>query len=473
MTQKLPLNPNQWRPEYHFSPSEGWLNDPNGLVYCDGVYHMFYQAGEHRRRWDHATSEDLLSWCEQGTKIHDTLSVQSFSGGAVVDRGDTADFGENTLVFTYTGHHDDGTEDQRLAYSTDIGDTVRTYNANPIIESATGDFRDPNAFWYEPDASWRMVVSRVEGTRDRPAGIEVYSSDNLRDWAYESTYRDTDGEEWECPSLFELPVERTAESRWVMIVSPIENRSVEYHIGHFNGTEFVAEDVILADHGYDFYAAQNWENSPRHGELVVSWMNNWAYADNGPDPGWKGVMTIPRTIALHNVNGDVKVHQYPAAEVARMRKNVITVLSQETVVPDKNPLEQVDIGNRTLDIVATVDPRNADTVEFRVCEGRTQASSIVYDAVNEKLHFDRTNAGAFFDNDAYGTTSMPLKLREDGTVKLRILIDRCSVELFANDGRRTMTNLVYPDRESTGVSLSSEGGAAEVERLMVYGLETS
>lgn len=460
----------QWRPEYHFSPTDGWMNDPNGLVYHDGAYHLFYQAGERQRRWDHAVSADLLTWSEQGTKIPVDSSVEAFSGGAVVDRDDTADFGTNALVYTYTGHHDDGTEDQRLAYSSDGGETVHTYEKNPVIESAADNFRDPNTFWYEPDESWRMVVGRIDRTEERPAGVEIYSSDDLRDWTYESTYRAPNGEEWECPSLLELPVAGTKETRWVLIVSPVELGSVEYHVGRFDGTAFTAENVIRADHGHDFYAAQHWANEPENRGLVISWMNNWEYAMDGPDPGWRGVMTIPRTISLEGVDGDIEVRQRPATEVTEARGDAIAELTSETIAPDEDPLYRADIESRAFEIVASIDPRSADAVGLRVREGIGQESRIVYDARDEELRFDRTNSGALFDDDTYGESSVPLATLEDGTIELRVLVDRCSVELFANGGRRTMTNLVYPDWESAGASLFSEGGVADIERLVAYDL---
>lgn len=269
-----------WRPEYHFSPDEGWMNDPNGLVHRDGIYHLFYQAGEWPRYWDHATSTDLVNWTEHGTAIPATDSISPFSGGADVDAHDTAGFGEDAIICMYTGHHiDSGIEDQRIAYSTDDGKTVEKYERNPVIDSEHGDFRDPNPFWYEPDGSWRMVIGRISAIEDRPAGTEIWSSDNAIDWTYESTYG-SGGEGWECPDLFELPVKGADETKWVLVVSPIGTRNVEYHIGEFDGTEFIGEQRFTADYEYDFYAAQKWSNTPGEDDrgLHIGWMNNWNYA---------------------------------------------------------------------------------------------------------------------------------------------------------------------------------------------------
>ncbi|WP_233204071.1 glycoside hydrolase family 32 protein [Halegenticoccus soli] len=459
----------QWRPEYHFSPAEGWMNDPNGLVYHDGVYHLFYQAGETRRRWDHATSTDLITWTEHGTKIPATSSIQAFSGGAVIDHENTAGFGEDALLCMYTGHHDDGTEDQRIAYSTDNGETVHKYDGNPVIPSDVGDFRDPNPFWYDPDESWRMVVSRVQSTDGRPAGIEIYSSENFVDWAYESTYR-SGVEGWECPSLIELPVEGANDTRWVLPVSPMEPRSVEFHVGHFTGTDFIAENIVRADYGYDFYATQCWGNTPTERGLNIAWMNNWEYAMEGPNPGWRGAMTVPRTVTLKDRGETTDVRQHPADEITATRTKTLVELDSEIITPSKDPLAKQEVEGRTVELIGTIDPLSSDRVGLRVRQGDTQESVISYDVVEEVLHFDRTNAGEFFDAGYYGTSSMPMEPLDDGTIALRVLIDRCSVEVFANNGRRTMTNLVYPDWNSTGISLFAEEGAAKVEHLIAYEL---
>lgn len=460
----------RWRPEYHFTPSRGWMNDPNGLVYHEGVYHLFYQAGEWPRRWDHATSTDLVNWTERGTKIPATSTISPFSGGAVVDEHDTAGFGADALVCMYTGHHvESGVEDQRITYSTDNGRTVRKYEGNPVIPSDVGAFRDPNPFWYEPDESWRMVVGRIEATADRPAGAEIYSSDTLVDWTYENTY-ESGGERWECPDLYELPVEGSDETRWLLTVSPVETRTVEHHIRRFDGTEFTPETVVTADYGNDFYATQTWSNAPEERGLHIAWMNNWNYAMDTPDNGWQGAMTVPRTITLADADGDVEIRQSPADEMTELREETIAEVDSGTIAPSNDPLEGTSVAGRTLELVATVDPHSADRVGFRVREGTDQESVLVYDAVEEKLRFDRTNAGEFFRDGFYGVTSAPLASRDDGTIKLRVLIDRCSVEIFANEGRRTMTNLVYPDRDSTGVSAFTEGGTAKIEQLVAYDL---
>jgi len=456
-----------YRPNFHFSPADGWMNDPNGMVYHEGEYHLFYQAGEDRRRWDHAVSEDLVTWSEQGRKIPDE-GIQAFSGGAVVDEADTSGFGENSLVAMYTGHHDDGVEDQRVAYSTNRGRVVSKADENPVIPSDVSDFRDPNPFWYAPDGNWRMVVARVSATTDRPRGIEIYESPNLTDWTYLSTYESGD-QQWECPSLYKLPVEGTDRSRWVMTVS-VEWNHVEHHVGHFDGTDFVVDERVRADHGHDFYGGQSWANTPDRDGLLLSWMNHWDYATDLPDNGWRGAQTVPRNVTLVDEGSGVEVRQRPVDELTGIRQSTLADLRNEPITDTDDPLAGQGVDGDTIEILATIDPGSADAVGLRVRESDAERTVVEYDAVNGELIVDRSESGEFFSADNYGVETGPLSTRSDGTVRLRVLVDRSSVEVFANDGRHANTNLIFPAQSSTGTSMYASGGEAELVDLVAYDL---
>lgn len=463
----MPRDP--YRPEFHFAPSSGWMNDPNGMVYQDGVYHLFYQAGTDRRRWDHATSTDLLNWDEHGTKIEDD-GIQAYSGGAVIDRENTSGFGEECLVAMYTGHWDSGIEDQRVAVSRDHGETLDEYDANPVIPSDVGDFRDPNPLWYAPDGTWRMVVARVNPAPNRPAGIEIYGSADLLEWTYLDTY-ESGGQSWECPSLYRVPVAGTDRSRWILTVS-IEWDIVEHHVGHFDGTTFTVEKRVHADHGFDFYGPQAWANAPDRPGLMLSWMNDWRYAKELPDTGWQGAQSIPREISLVETSDGIEVRQHPIAEVASIRHQELASLSNEPIAPDTDPLASSDVAGRTLEILARIDPGSADRIDLVVRESDSEGTKIQFDVPNEELIVDRGQSGAYFRPDRYAVETGPLPLLEDGTYELRVLVDRSSVEVFANDGRYTNTNLIFPDPASTGVSLSARGGTAELLELVAYELRS-
>lgn len=453
-----------YRPVYHFAPEAGWMNDPNGLVYHDGQYHLFYQAGEKRRRWDHATG-DLVGWAEHGAKLPVEPGVQQYSGGAVVDEGDDAGFGAGAIVATYTGHHDDGVEDQRLAYSTDGGDSFRTYADNPVIGSDVGDFRDPNVVRYGDE--WRLVVARVAPTDDRPTGVEVYSSSDLREWTYESTVptdRVPSAHNWECPDLFELPVEG-GDSRWCLLVSA-DWEHQELYVGEFDGTRFVPDQRFLVDHGHDFYAGMTWANDPDGRRLLTGWLNHWEYAMDLPDPGWRGVQAFPRRLSLVEDGDSLALCQRPATELAAVRGDHLVEVRSEPLGPGDDPLSGTDVAGRALVVEAGLSPGDAGRVGVHVREGDGQTTSVRYDANAERLTLDRSDAGAFFDDDRYPRSSAPLSLSDD-TLDLQLLVDRSSVEVFAAGGRVTMSNLVYPDPESVAVSLSAAGGTAELRRFSV------
>ena len=456
-----------YRPEYHFSPTSGWMNDPNGMVYHDGRYHLFYQAGKDRRRWDHAVSDDLVTWEEWGTEILDD-GIQAYSGGAAVDGANTAGFGPDALVATFTGHHDDGLEDQRLAFSVNGGRTVDRSEHNPVIESDVGDFRDPNPVWYEPDRNWRLLVARVSGTADRPAGIEIYESDDLHEWTYLNTYG-SGGANWECPSLYELPVAGSDETRWVLTVS-VEWNHVEHHVGRFDGTTFQVDRRLRADHGFDFYGAQSWANTPSRPGLQLAWMNNWVYAHGVPGSGWQGAQTLPRTVSLVTGDDGVELRQRIPPEVTRLRSRKLTTLHHERIAPDTDPVSATPAAGDTIELFAKIRPRDADSVGLAVRESSAQRTLVTFDVPNEELIVDRGEADALFSPDGFAIETGPLPLLDDGTIELRLLVDRCSLEVFANDGRYTNTNLIFPDPESTGVSSFARGGSAELLEFVAYDL---
>jgi sucrose-6-phosphate hydrolase SacC (GH32 family) len=458
-----------YRPNFHFAPSDGWMNDPNGLVYHDGEYHLFYQAGKDERRWDHAVSEDLVTWTELGTALPVEADVEQWSGGGVVDANDTAGFGAESLVLHYTGQYqDEPLQDQRLAYSTDDGRTIRKYDDNPVIPGTGEAFRDPNVVRYEPDGSWRMVVARVaaEPEDERPRGVEVYSSPDLKNWTYESTYEAPDGTNFETPDLYELPVEGTTETRWVMSLS-VDYDTVEYHVGGFDGTTFTADRVVRIDHGYDYYAPMTWSNEPNGRRVQLAWMNHWDYAADTPDNGWQGAQTFPREVRLVDDGGSVTVRQQPVGELDDIRAAELATLSGEPISSGHDPLDGTGVSGRRLELDATIDPGEADAVGLRIREdGNGEETVLSYDPAAGTLTFDRTNAGEFFGSGSHDVSTADLSTRSDGTVRLRVLVDRSSVEVFANDGRETMTHVVFPNWESTGVSLFADSGTATLDSFV-------
>ncbi len=498
-----------WRPGFHFAPPQGWINDPNGLVYHDGIYHLFFQYNPHDVVWDeiqwgHATSPDLFDWIYHGVKLpfDDENNIAKFSGAATVDEENTAGFGDDALILSYTGaHFDEPIQDQRIAYSTDNGRTVETYDENPVIDTDDPEFRDPNVFWHEPDEQWVMAVSRVEDGDDdgdeRPAGIEFHTSEDHIDWTYESTFTIDEYEDvvggietddgvytnsvdiWECPDLFELPIEGTDETKWVLTVSVQDgddNPRDDHLIGEFDGSEFTMEDRTIADYGYDYYAAISWDNEPAGRRIQVGWAAHWPYMEFIPETGWRGIMSVPREVSLTQGDDSIEAREHPVEELTDLRQEKLAELSGEMVTPGRDPLEDTNVEGRSLEIIATINPLGADEIGLRVREGENDQSVITYYTDDEELEFDRLDssidgpADGFYDPGQEDATVMPLEVREDGTIQLQILVDRSSVEIFGNDGLRTMTNQMFPDWNSTGVSLFAERGGARIEDMVVYDL---
>lgn len=498
-----------WRPGFHFAPPEGWINDPNGLAYHDGIYHLFFQYNPHDPwwediQWGHATSKDLFKWTYHGVKLpfDDENNIAKFSGAATVDSENTAGFGTDALILSYTGaHFDDPIQDQRIAYSTDNGGTVTPYDGNPVIDTNDPEFRDPNVFWYEPDERWVMAVSRVEDGDDdgeeRPAGIEFYSSKDHTDWTYESTFTITEYEEavagtetddgvyndmvdiWECPDLFELPVEGTAETKWVLTVSVMDGDDMpreDHLVGEFDGREFTIEDRTIADYGYDYYAAISWDNEPADRRIQIGWAGHWPYMEFIPETGWRGIMSVPREVTLEQGETGAELRERPVRELAELRRKKLVDLHGEMITPERDPLEDTDADGRSLEIRATIDLLDADAVGLRVREGENDQSIITYYTEDEQLEFNRLEssvdgpAEGFYEPGQEDTTTMPLKVGEDGTIQLHVLVDRSSVEIFGNDGRRVMTNQIFPDWNSSGLSLFTDGGTARIKTMTVCDL---
>jgi len=313
-----------------------------------------------------------------------------------------------------------------------------------------------------------MVVGRVEGNgSDRPAGIEIYESDDLKNWTYLSTY-ESGGTAWECPDLYELPVSNISESRWVMTVSADADH-VEHHIGQFDGTTFTAENTVYADSGWDFYAAQSWANEPAtDSRLGLAWTSHWDYAPDTPEDGWKGAQSFPRRITLRDTGSEVVPIQQLDGAVESNRDEVVADLSNEPLSADDDPLAGTETEGEMLELLATIDPGTADTVTLKLRKGGTQETRITYDIGMGELFVDRSDAGAFFGDTNKDVASQPVALRSDGILKLRVFVDRSIVSTFANDGEKTMTNRIYPDETSVHATMTASGGTATVDSLTAW-----
>lgn len=342
------VNTEKFRPVYHHTPAYGWMNDPNGMFYKDGVYHLYFQYNPYgsmwgNMHWGHSTSTDLVNWKNEGIAISPDAIGTIFSGSCVVDHNNTSGFGEGAVVAFYTSAKQTPWGDcqtQSMAYSLDNGKTFIKYANNPILTSSEKDFRDPKVFWYAPKEHWVMMLAVGQH-------MEIYSSKNLKDWTKESEFGEghgCHGGVWECPDLVEIPVEGTKEKKWVLICNinpggPFGGSATQYFVGDFDGSTFTdnyPEETKWMDYGKDHYATVTWNNAPDGRCIAIGWMSNWQYANNVPTLQYRSANTIARDLSLFRQNGNLFLKSEPCKEMIEARKDgrkikTVNVTKAETV----------------------------------------------------------------------------------------------------------------------------------------------
>ncbi|WP_410511335.1 glycoside hydrolase family 32 protein [Paenibacillus sp. BR2-3] len=465
-----------YRPQYHLSPETGNMSDPNGMVYFEGEYHQFYQNSG---QWGHAVSTDLIHWQHLPVALLRDSFGEIWSGSAVVDWNDTSGFfgGKSGLVAVFT-HFKGGTQSQSLAYSSDKGRTWTKYEGNPVIPNpGLKDFRDPKVFWYEKSKSWVMVVS-VDNK------VQFYSSPDLKTWELTGEFGEDQGSHaavWECPDLFELPVEGTSDKKWVLAVSIGNNTATkgstaQYFVGSFDGKTFKNENdsskVLWTDYGKDFYAAVSYSDIPEKDgrRIYVGWMSNWRYPFNMPTDPWKGNMSVPRVLTLKDVPDEgLRLAQEPVKELESLRGKAIELGTQE-LAKDSNPLSALRGTSYELDTEFTV---GADALfGFKVRKGGGQETVISYDAASSTLTVDRTQSGdSSFEAGFAEQISMPLKA-ENGKIKLRFYVDESTLEVFSGDGTTVLSSIIFPDATSSGLELFLSKGSVTLDRATFYPMKT-
>ncbi|MFG0333531.1 MAG: glycoside hydrolase family 32 protein, partial [Maioricimonas sp. JB049] len=471
------------RPQFHFTSELNWINDPNGLVFYDGEYHLFYQHHPFRNywghmSWGHAVSRDLVHWEHLPVAIYDDNDVMAFSGCAVVDWQNSSGFGTGDrppMVAIYTGHTP-GRQVQNLAFSNDRGRTWTKYEGNPVLDVNKADFRDPKVFWHEETSRWVMVVSLAVEKR-----LQFYGSRDLKTWEHLSDFGPAGAIEkpnWECPDLFQLPVEnRPGESKWVLEVdmgsgAVAGGSGGEYFVGHFDGTSFTqegpADAVNWVDYGRDFYAPVSWSDIPDEDgrRIWIGWMNNWQTAMLPTHP-WRGAMSVPRSRSLRHEKGGYRLIQRPVRELQSLR-------GEETRITELNLNGRTacDVSGTRLEIIAEFEVGEADEFGLRVRTGDTEATVIGYNRIAGRLFVDRTASGETDFHDQFrGIHGGPLEPR-DGRVHMHILIDESSVEVFGGDGETVITERIFPSPESDGVELYSLGGTTRLATLSAWPLKS-
>ena len=497
-------NKEMFRPVYHHTPVYGWMNDPNGMFYKDGVYHLYFQYNPYgsvwgNMHWGHSVSKDLIHWDHLNPAIaRDTLG-HIFSGSTVVDKNNSAGYGKDAIIAFYTSASDEHGQIQCMAYSKDNGRTYTKYEKNPILTPFDGlkDFRDPKVFWYEPAQKWYMIVSADKEMR-------FYSSSNLKDWEYQSGFGKGYGvqpNQFECPDFIQLPVDGDKNNmKWVMIVNinpgcMFGGSATEYFVGDFDGKEFKCdtkpEVTKWLDFGKDHYATVCFSNT---GDRVVAvpWMSNWQYANVTPIRQYRGANALPRELSLYTKDGQIYMAANAVKETAGLRKETRTIDNQ--TVKGESKIDEIFPQNEgAFEIEMDVTPGASAVAGMELLNDKGEKTKIYLDMKAGKLVMDRTESGlvafgekaephAIENHDRRKTTSInykndfalgtwaPLSLCEGNTYHLQIFVDKCSVEIFANGGRIAMTNLVFPTKPYNSIRLYSEGGDYKVENMKIYKL---
>lgn len=509
-------NTDYYRPIYHHTPSYGWMNDANGMVYKDGEYHLYFQYNPYGSKWGnmhwgHAVSTDLMHWKElQPAIARDTLG-HIFSGSSVVDYGNTAGYGKGAIIALYTSASDKNGQIQCMAYSTDNGRTFTKYDGNPILRPYDGikDFRDPKVFWHEPAKAWYMIVSADKEMR-------FYKSDDLKRWTYISSFGRGYGMQpcqYECPDFVQLPVNGDkSDMKYVMLmnVNPgclFGGSATEYFVGDFDGKNFTCIDdphvPKWLDYGKDHYATVCFSNT---GDRVIAlpWMSNWQYANVTPIKQYRGANALPRELSLYTKDG----HYYVAANVAQ---EVKSIRGETNIIEDLKTSDNVEYKTVAsgcdgafeieFDVIPAADGKAGienyndkdentriylDLKQMRVVMDRTESGLTDFGELAEPHDIEKkadaerisnggqpmrmVNAVNYKNDFALGTWA-PLNLCEGKTYHIDIFVDKCSVELFVDGGRIAMTNLVFPTKPYDSVKFFSENGQSAFKQIKVYKLK--
>jgi len=471
-----------FRPQFHFAPEKNWMNDPNGMVFYKGVYHLFYQYYPKDiiwgpMHWGHVTSTDLIHWTNKKIALFPDKLGYIFSGSAVVDFENTSGLGskENPpMIAIFTYHNPDGEkagrtdyQTQGLAYSIDEGETWEKYDGNPIIANPNRkDFRDPKVFWNEETKLWNLVL--VAGDH-----AQFYSSTNLIKWELNGEFGKKTGAHggvWECPDLFKLKVGESGEEKWVLFISinpgaPKGGSGTQYFIGDYNGKTFktVQKEAKWVDFGTDNYAGVTFNNAPDNKRIFIGWMSNWQYATLTPTKKWRSAMTLPRSLSLEKINNNYVL--------------------KSTVVPELKKALSLKYYKKNISLTSDIKAKfeyeflNQSAIKFKseaknlklVFSNAVNDSLVLdYDAQKKLFSIDRTHSGLVNFEEHFGKEIHHTEVPNLGTnsIEYHIILDWSSVEIFLNDGIYSFTEQLFPKKPYTKLSIKSDANC-EIKNLTI------
>lgn len=479
-------NVEKYRPAFHHTPLYGWMNDPNGMFYKDGVWHLYYQYNPYGSKWQnmswgHSTSTDLVNWEHHPVAIEPNSLGQVFSGSCVVDSDNTAGFGKDAVIALYTSAGIN--QMQSLAYSTDNGETFTIYPGNPII-TLESEARDPNMFWNDETKEWNLLLAHALDHE-----MLIFTSPDLKEWTLQSAFGKglgAQGGVWECPDMRHLPVEGTDESKWVLICNlnpggPFGGSAAQYFTGDFDGRKFTADTdsegnvpTKWMDYGKDHYATVSWSGAPDGRNVVIGWMSNWQYAAEVPTHQYRSANTLPRDISLFKgADGQYYLKTVPSPELLALRDH--RTVSAKGKSFGKSPVKFAlpEANDGICEINMSLNARKADKVTITLANRQGEKVDMTFDPSASTFSFDRTQSGLTdFSHDFPAVVTAPT-LRNSTSQSLRIFVDRSSIEVFDGEGNFVLTNLVFPGSPYTTLSLSADGGKASLNSLEIYSIKTS
>lgn len=462
------------RPTYHHTPSYGWMNDPNGLFYLNGEWHLFYQWNPYGSQWEnmhwgHSVSRDLVSWTDLGCAIAPDALGTVFSGCCVVDKNNTAGFGQGAIVALYTSASESQT--QSLAYSTDGGRSFAKYEGNPVIVADVPDFRDPHIFWNDEIGAWNLILAAGQEMR-------IYSSHNLKEWHYESSFGHGYGSHagvWECPDLFPLTVEGTSEKKWVLLCNinpggPAGGSATQYFIGSFDGHEFKCETesnvTRWLDYGKDHYATVSFDNVPDGRRVIIGWMSNWQYAGVVPTRQYRSANTIAREPYLFREGGMTYCASRPVREMLQQRGKKL--LKTSLTAGKKTVRKSFNAASGAYEIEAKLATKRGEQLTFKLSNSKGEEITFAYNEAEKSFTVGRSKSGETAFSEFFPVDTKATVLGGELT-DVRIFIDKSSAEVFLNDGKTVLSNIVFPSEPYNTVTVCGQKGS-KVQSLTVYSL---
>jgi len=474
----------QHRPQLHFSPKAHWVNDPNGMVYFNHTYHLFFQYYPKDiiwgpMHWGHAVSKDLIHWKELPIALYPDSLGYIFSGSAVIDSNNTSGFGKKgkiPMVAIFT-HHDpkgekagtDNFQNESIAYSLDEGNTWTKYSGNPVLKNpGIKDFRDPKVMWYAKQKKWVMTLA----TKDH---ITFYSAPDLKTWKKESEFGLREGAHggvWECPDLF--PLKLNGKTYWVLIVNinpggPNGGSATQYFVGSFDGHQFTPMDTQTRwlDYGPDEYAGITWSNTGSR-KIFLGWMSNWEYANQVPTQKWRNAMTIPRDLRLKQSKQGMVIASAPVPELANIYANALV---SKNVVVNQTLNLSAKTGKLKSQYVLKLSLAQLNSYTIKLSNANGEEVLIGYDEVKDQYFIDRTKSGKVnFQKDFAGWFTAS-RLTVSKSSDLTLVVDKASIELFADEGLTSMTAVCFPNQDYTKLSIQVNK-KLKIRSLSVYGLKS-